>query len=172
MGVRPLRLNRGVRRTALDGRGRRSRMLLVRILAATTVIFAQLPNWPATALERGETPVHVTVCRINENPEMYQAKPLILSASVRSDGTHYTSLFDASCSQGMIITWFNWATLRKEPNGGALYRALYRKGSPGTIGKAIVGTFIGTLELPTTEYPRTRLKVDQVLEVHARQTSD
>jgi len=76
---------------------------------------------------------------------------------VSSDGIERTNLKDDACQKGVAL-WIP-QDVRKNPDVAKLEDALYRRGSPGTMGKKIDGTFEGRFEWRSKDKPRTHVFV-------------
>src|SRR5205807_10229711 len=71
-----------------------------------------------------------------------------------SDGIERTNLKDDACRKGVAL-WIP-QDVRKDPDVSKLEDALYRRGSPGTMGKKIDGTFEGRFEWRPKERTASR----------------
>jgi hypothetical protein len=102
-------------------------------------------------------PIKVSVCDLVDSPKKFNGKYVRVQAQVSSDGIERTNLKDDSCQKGVAL-WIP-QEVRKDPNVAELEDALYRRRSPGTMGKKIDGIFEGRFEWRPKEKPRTHVFV-------------
>src|SRR5436190_1662107 len=102
-------------------------------------------------------PRNVSVCELVDSPKEFNGKYVRVRAQVSSDGIERTNLKDDACQKGVAL-WIP-QDVRKNPDVAKLEDALYRRGSPGTMGKKIDGTFEGRFEWRSKDKPRTHVFV-------------
>ena len=123
----------------------------IALLAFAFVCF----HWTSNAQQ--SQPTTVSVCDLVDSPKKFNGKYVRLRAKVSSDGIERTNLRDDACQKGVAL--FIPHDIGDEPDVAKLEDALYRRGSPGTVGKEIEGTFEGHFEWRPKETPRTHVLV-------------
>jgi len=108
------------------------------LLAVALVLFRAGSN------AQQNQPRNTSICDLVDSPKKFNGKYVRVRAQVSSDGIERTNLMDDSCQKGVAL-WIP-QDVRKDPDVAKLEDALYRRGSPGTMGKNIEGTFEGRFE--------------------------
>lgn len=123
------------------------RSLVVPVLIATISSF--MPKVGHTEVR----PKTVTVCSLAA-PEQFDGVLISVTGQYRSDGIEHEGLFDSSCKDiGIALIIPSSAKGKKQ-----LQDAL-RGGSPGTLDKTIVGTFVGVFHWNANGHPPRSLSV-------------
>jgi len=116
---------------------RRLAGICIAALALTLVFFHSISN-------AQKKPLTVSVCDLVDSPIKFNGKYVSVRAQVSSDGIERTNLRDDSCPKGVAL-WIPQEA-RDDPEVAKLENALHGRGSPGTMGKQIEGTFEGRFE--------------------------
>lgn len=120
----------------------------VTLSAVALVLFRSVSN------AQQNEPRNVSVCQLVDSPKEFNGKYVRVRAQVSSDGIERTNLKDDACRKGVAL-WIP-QDVRKDPDVSKLEDALYRRGSPGTMGKKIDGTFEGRFEWRPKERTASR----------------
>ena len=114
--------------------------------------------------------ISVTVCDLVGHPDKYNGKLVQVEAAVESDGIERTVLTDEACPTSGVAPSFP-AKIRGEQHVILLQQAIFA-GQPGTMGKRISATFVGTFDIRPHDVPRWVLHVKAVLDVQSQSTSE
>jgi hypothetical protein len=129
---------------------------LASFAASWIAIFAfQILFVHPAAVGQDSPPTLVSLCRVFENPQLYNGQLLRFHARASTDGIEHTTLFDPKCNKG-VSPWTTDESDRR-PDVEAFNRAIEAQ-KPGRPEDVISADFIGRFEYePQRGLTRSRL---------------
>jgi len=107
-----------------------------------------------------EKPIPTTICDILAAPNNFQNKLVKVSASVKSDGTHFTMLIDRVCPKLGFTP--QCPDTNPHCSGMAKIHGAVYKGHPGTIDKEVSGAFVGKVDIRAKGIPKWVIYIEDV----------